>query len=131
MSSARSPPPTHPWIDLLSVALLAGIGFTVSLLIGGLAFGSDSDRGEHVEAGVLAGRVIAAALASLVLIPATGSTGDSIEAESRDDDHDGILNVYQPALRPEEGRNAHGDGGDHRVRPDDEGKSPHQERPKT
>lgn len=84
-----------------------------------------------MKAGALAGSVIAAALASLVLIPRNRVYRRLHEAESRDDDHDGIPDVYQAALHPEEGRNAHGDRGDHRVRPDDEGKSPHQERPRT
>jgi NhaA family Na+:H+ antiporter len=45
------------------LALLAGIGFTVSLLIGELAFGAGRERGDHVEIGVLAGSTIAALLA--------------------------------------------------------------------
>jgi NhaA family Na+:H+ antiporter len=32
------------WIDVFGVAMLAGIGFTVSLLIGDLAYGADSPR---------------------------------------------------------------------------------------
>jgi Na+:H+ antiporter, NhaA family len=55
------------WTDLLGVALLAGIGFTVSLLIGELAFGADSERNEHVKAAVLAGSLISTLLAALVL----------------------------------------------------------------
>lgn len=56
------------WSDLLGVALLAGVGFTVSLLIGELAFGPASTRDEHVRAAVLAGSVFSALLASIVLV---------------------------------------------------------------
>ena len=55
------------WLDVLGVALLGGIGFTVSLLIGELAFGANSERNEHVKIGVLAGSLLAAALAAVVL----------------------------------------------------------------
>ena len=47
--------------------MLAGIGFTVSLLIGELAFGTDSLTDEHVKVGVLTGSVLAAVLASVLL----------------------------------------------------------------
>ena len=40
------------WIDVFGVAILAGIGFTVSLLIGDLAFGAGSLRDDHVKIGV-------------------------------------------------------------------------------
>src|SRR5690606_38751535 len=40
------------WADVFGLALLAGIGFTVSLLIGELAFGAGSERDEHVKIGV-------------------------------------------------------------------------------
>jgi len=55
------------WIDILGLALLAGVGFTVSLLIGELAFGPGSVRDEHVKVGVLAGSLIAASLAGVLL----------------------------------------------------------------
>jgi NhaA family Na+:H+ antiporter len=55
------------WVDVLGLALLAGIGFTVSLLIGELAFGAGSARDEHVKVGVLAGSLLSASLATLVL----------------------------------------------------------------
>ena len=54
------------WLDVTGMALLGGIGFTVSLLIGELAFG-ESAHGEHVKVGVLAGSLIAAVLASILL----------------------------------------------------------------
>jgi NhaA family Na+:H+ antiporter len=56
------------WGDVLGVALLAGIGFTVSLLIGELAFGAESETGQHVTAAVLFGSLISALLASIVLV---------------------------------------------------------------
>jgi NhaA family Na+:H+ antiporter len=55
------------WADVAGVSLLAGVGFTVSLLVGDLAFGTDGPRAEHVRLAVLAGSAIAATLATLVL----------------------------------------------------------------
>ena len=51
------------WTDVVGMALLGGIGFTVSLLIGELAFGTGSARDDHVKVGVLVGSVVAALLA--------------------------------------------------------------------
>src|SRR4051812_801023 len=42
------------WWDVVGLAMLGRIGFTVSLLIGELAFGTASARDEHVKIGVLA-----------------------------------------------------------------------------
>ena len=55
------------WADIVGVALLGGIGFTVSLLIGELAYGTGSVRDAHVKVGVLTGSLLAAALATVVL----------------------------------------------------------------
>jgi NhaA family Na+:H+ antiporter len=55
------------WPDLTGVALLGGIGFTVSLLIGELAFGGASEADDHVKIAVLTGSVAAAVLASVLL----------------------------------------------------------------
>jgi NhaA family Na+:H+ antiporter len=55
------------WIDVVGLAVLAGIGFTVSLLIGELAFGAGSVVDEHVKVAVLTGSVVAALLAAVVL----------------------------------------------------------------
>jgi len=54
------------WIDVVALALLGGIGFTVALLIGDLAFG-DPVRQEHVKVGVLIGTLTAALLAAVLL----------------------------------------------------------------
>jgi NhaA family Na+:H+ antiporter len=55
------------WVDVLGLSMMAGVGFTVSLLIGELAFGVGSDRDNHVKVAVLAGSVVAAALAAVIL----------------------------------------------------------------
>ncbi|AKE01440.1 Na(+)/H(+) antiporter NhaA (plasmid) [Rhodococcus erythropolis] len=83
------------WIDVFGVAILAGIGFTVSLLIGDLAFGAGSLRDDHVKIGVLAGSVLAALLASIVLRLRNRAYRIIAENEARDDDGDGIPDVYQ------------------------------------
>ena len=54
------------WWQLYGVALLAGIGFTMSLFIGGLAFG-DAARGDAVRIGVLAGSCLSALAGAAVL----------------------------------------------------------------
>jgi NhaA family Na+:H+ antiporter len=66
------------WVDVIGLALLAGIGFTVSLLIGELAFGVGSVRDEHVKIGVLTGSV-ASALAAAVLLGVRNRTYRRIE----------------------------------------------------
>lgn len=55
------------WSDVVAVGALAGIGFTVSLLVGTLAFGDGSTRDDHVVVGVLAASVLAAALGGTLL----------------------------------------------------------------
>lgn len=55
------------WPDITGVAMLGGIGFTVSLLIGELAFAADPAADDHVKIAVLTGSLSAAALAAVVL----------------------------------------------------------------
>lgn len=55
------------WVDVLGVALLGGIGFTVSLLVGDLAYATDPARQDHVKLAVITGTVIAAVLAAILL----------------------------------------------------------------
>jgi len=86
------------WPDVIGLSLLAGIGFTVSLLIGELAFGAGSVRDEHVKVGVLTGTLLAALLATAVLKPRDRHYRRIAEAEARDDDGDGIPDVYQGHL---------------------------------
>lgn len=61
---ARLGPELH-WRELAGVALLAGVGFTVSLLLGDLAY-AGSERFERVTTAVLIASVIAASAATVV-----------------------------------------------------------------
>jgi len=55
------------WADIAAVSSLAGIGFTVSLLIAELAFDEDPTRLAHVKVGVLLASVLAAVIAGVQL----------------------------------------------------------------
>ncbi|OAH10388.1 Na+/H+ antiporter NhaA [Streptomyces jeddahensis] len=88
--------PDLAWADVLALAVLAGIGFTVALLIGELAFPDPSDA-EHIKAAVLIGSLMAAGLAALLIKRRNGIYRRLCEEEERDDDADGIPDIYQKA----------------------------------
>jgi NhaA family Na+:H+ antiporter len=83
------------WTDVLGVSVLAGIGFTVSLLIGELAFGAGSERDDHVKVGVLAGSVLAGLIASVLLRLRNRVYRRLYEIERRDADGDGVPEVFR------------------------------------
>ncbi len=83
------------WIDVFGVSLLAGIGFTVSLLIGELAYGFDPARMSVLKVAVLTGSLLAALLAAVVLLIRNRHYRQIRELETRDDDRDGTPDVYQ------------------------------------
>ena len=83
------------WVDVLGLSLLAGVGFTVSLLIGELAFGVGSTRDDLVKIGVLAGSLLAALLAAVVLRLRNRTYRKLCEREARDVDADGVPDIYE------------------------------------
>ncbi|WP_053690992.1 Na+/H+ antiporter NhaA [Streptomyces sp. WM6372] len=83
------------WPDVLAVASLAGIGFTVSLLIGELAFTGDQTLTDEVKAAVLFGSLIAAVVASVMLKLRNRKYQALTEDEERDEDLDGIPDIYE------------------------------------
>jgi NhaA family Na+:H+ antiporter len=86
--------PSFRWIDMLGVGVLAGIGFTVSLLVAELSFGQGIDN-DHAKVGILTASLVAALLATVIL-RARNRHYRRIDAEERlDADNDGIPDVYQ------------------------------------
>ncbi|WP_367666997.1 Na+/H+ antiporter NhaA [Streptomyces sp. DG2A-72] len=83
------------WPDVFAVASLAGIGFTVSLLIGELAFDGDAVLTGEIKAAVLLGSLISAALATVLLKVRNTKYRKMCEDEERDDDLDGIPDIYE------------------------------------
>lgn len=68
------------WLDVSALAVLAGCGFTVSLLIADLAFGPGSEA-EQAKMAVLAGSVVASLVAALMLrIRVSAHDGNSKDA---------------------------------------------------
>ncbi len=59
--------PDLAWRDIAAVGMLAGIGFTVSLLISDLAYARSPGELDLAKTGVLIGSVVAALLAALLL----------------------------------------------------------------
>ncbi|MER8728547.1 Na+/H+ antiporter NhaA [Mesorhizobium sp. M0018] len=68
------------WLHMVGISLLCGIGFTMSLFIGLLAFASDAALQDAVKVGILAGSFIAALLGAAVLLVAPAA-GEAEEAE--------------------------------------------------
>lgn len=63
---AQLAPDLH-WRDVASVGALAGMGFTVSLLIGALAFGADSEHDQHLTVAILFASLLAAVIGGIAL----------------------------------------------------------------
>lgn len=83
------------WPDVFAVASLAGIGFTVSLLIGELAFTEDPLLTDEIKAAVLTGSLIAALLSGVLLKMRNAKYRKLCEDEERDDDLSGVPDIYE------------------------------------
>lgn len=82
------------WIDVAGLALLAGVGFTVSLLIAELSFGSGSAYDDHAKVAILSGSLVAALLAAVVLRLRNRRYRALEKAEQRDGDGDGVPDLF-------------------------------------
>jgi Na+:H+ antiporter, NhaA family len=87
--------PDLRWVDLAGVGLLAGIGFTVSLLVAELSFAADDPGHDHAKVAILSASVLAAVLAGILLSARNKQYRRIEERERIDADHDGIPDVYQ------------------------------------
>lgn len=83
------------WIDVLGIAILAGIGFTVSLLVGELSFSEGDERGEIVKIAVLCGSLLSALVATVLLRFRNRHYRKVHEKETKDADGDGVPDIYQ------------------------------------
>ena len=87
------PPTGATWLELYGVSLLCGVGFTMSLFIGVLAFPGTSDSPEQVavKLGVLGGSLLSATFGAAVLAVATRRR--RISAEAGKGAHTGQANI--------------------------------------
>ncbi|MFF5278793.1 Na+/H+ antiporter NhaA [Streptomyces sp. NPDC000133] len=83
------------WADVFAVASLAGIGFTVSLLIGELAFEGNATLTNEIKAAVLMGSLIAAVFSGALLKLRVRRYRTLYEAEELDEDQDGVPDIYE------------------------------------
>ncbi|HEY0888823.1 MAG TPA: Na+/H+ antiporter NhaA [Nocardioides sp.] len=90
------------WVDVVGMALLGGIGFTVSLLVDELAFADDRGLLEHAKVGVLMGSLIAALIAAVVLRARNRVYRRLFEAEQVDADADGVPDAFQRRIERED-----------------------------
>ncbi|MFE1145859.1 Na+/H+ antiporter NhaA [Streptomyces albidoflavus] len=81
------------WPDIFAVASLAGIGFTVSLLIGELAFSDDPALADEIKASVLVGSLTATLLATVLLRMRNAKYRKLWETEERDEDENAIPDI--------------------------------------
>lgn len=94
-------PGTFP--QMLGIAMLAGIGFTMSLFVGNLAFGS-GDLATPVRFGVLGGSFVSAILGLTVLALSCGKrapeTHTDLSAEEELAEQRGVLEHIDPPPKP-------------------------------
>ncbi|WP_309061296.1 Na+/H+ antiporter NhaA [Streptomyces sp.] len=103
--------PDLAWADVLALAVLSGIGFTVALLITEVSFPDPAAAG-RVKAAVLLGSLLAAGVAALLVKRRDRIYRRLWEAENRGEDADGIPDV---CLQRPDGP-AHGTPGGHQRR---------------
>jgi NhaA family Na+:H+ antiporter len=87
--------PELRWPDVLALATLSGIGFTVSLLIDELAFAGHPQLADEAKAAVLLGSVTAAVLAAILLKARNNRYRRLTADEERDDNGNGVPDVYE------------------------------------
>ncbi|MFZ3454179.1 Na+/H+ antiporter NhaA [Arthrobacter sp. 7Tela_A1] len=88
------------WVDLTGIGLLAGIGFTVSLLVNDLSFEVGSTHNDNAKVAILAASVLAAVLAAVLLTIRNRHYAVLEKAERVDADDNGIPDVFEDKDHP-------------------------------
>ncbi|MCE1173505.1 MAG: Na+/H+ antiporter NhaA [Propionibacteriales bacterium] len=86
--------PDLAWIDVIGMAILGGIGFTVSLLVSELSFGQGSATDDIGKVSVLTASLVAAGLAAIVLGLRNRHYREVAAAEELDSDADGMPDKF-------------------------------------
>ncbi|WP_299165536.1 Na+/H+ antiporter NhaA [uncultured Arthrobacter sp.] len=91
--------PDLKWIDLLGVGVLAGVGFTVSLLVNDLSFMQGTDHNDNAKVAILTASLTAALLATVILRSRNKHYRRVVEAEKVDADDDGVPDLFEDENR--------------------------------
>jgi NhaA family Na+:H+ antiporter len=83
------------WWDVIGLAMLGGVGFTVSLLISELAFGAGTPADSNAKVGILLGSLAAALLSATVLRIRNTVYRRIAMSDELDSDYDGVPDVYE------------------------------------
>lgn len=86
--------PDIKWVDVFGVATLAGIGFTVSLLIAELSFGLGSDYNDDAKVAILTASVTAAIIGGAILSTRNKHYKRIALKELEDVNQDGVPDVF-------------------------------------
>jgi NhaA family Na+:H+ antiporter len=92
------------WADVFGVAVLTGIGFAVPLLVSDVAFGPGSAADERITAAILTAALLAALAGGLLLRVRHRHYRLLAEAESRDEEGDGVPGVHRGPPGEQTGR---------------------------
>ncbi|UIN30972.1 Na+/H+ antiporter NhaA [Microbacterium binotii] len=95
--------PALRWIDLMGVGLLAGIGFTVSLLIAELSFADGSPHNADAKIAIMVASVLASVLAASVLIAQNRRYAQLARQEQVDTDANDVPDVYEQPVHTKRG----------------------------
>ena len=87
--------PDLAWVDVIGVAMLAGVGFTVSLLISELGFGHGTTEDDHAKVAILTASLLAALLSAVVLRSRNRHYREVDLKEKADADNDGIPDAFE------------------------------------
>jgi NhaA family Na+:H+ antiporter len=87
--------PGIAWRDVTAVGFLAGVGFTVALLISELGYAENEIYLESAKIAVLVASLIAATIAAFMLLSRGRAYARMAEIEDADTDHDGIPYAHQ------------------------------------